>query len=144
MDLLGLYLPFGERHINGFIINAFGDRYEDDGDQLWLVGTAGDFDGSSATIDVLRFSGMGFGDGFDPGSVSNEVVGSMTFSFTDCNNGSVTFAPVTKGLTGFTTDIERITSIASLGCGSKAQIDRMGRPFATALSVSLINTRPIS
>lgn len=38
LDFLGLYLPFGDKHINGFIINAFGDRYEKDGDHMQISG----------------------------------------------------------------------------------------------------------
>lgn len=48
IDLLGFYLPFGERHINGFIINAFGDRYEANGTDLQISGN------------TLSFSSMRF------------------------------------------------------------------------------------
>ena len=38
VDLLGLYLPFRDRHINGFVINAFGDRYEAGGTDFQISG----------------------------------------------------------------------------------------------------------
>jgi len=38
VDLLGFYLPYGERHINGFIINSFGDRYAANGTDLQISG----------------------------------------------------------------------------------------------------------
>ena len=38
VDLLGLYLPFKDRHINGFVINAFGDRYEAGGTDFQISG----------------------------------------------------------------------------------------------------------
>jgi len=36
LDLLGIYLPFGEKTIGGVIINAVGDRYEKDGDYIQI------------------------------------------------------------------------------------------------------------
>ena len=38
VDLLGIYLPFKDRHINGFVINAFGDRYEAGGTDFQISG----------------------------------------------------------------------------------------------------------
>ena len=38
VDLLGLYFPFQDRHIYGFVINAFGDRYEASGSDFQISG----------------------------------------------------------------------------------------------------------
>jgi hypothetical protein len=116
---------------NQFLVYFFG--YADDGEQLWLLGITDDISGPSVTVDALRFNGVGFGDGFDPASLTNEVVGSMTFDFADCNNGTVTFAPSSGGLSGYTIDTQRLTSIADLDCTSSTkslvQVDREGRPL---------------
>lgn len=38
VDFLGLYLPSKDRHIYGFVINAFGDRYEVGGSDFQISG----------------------------------------------------------------------------------------------------------
>ena len=109
--------------------------YEDNGDRLWLLGAAANSGSSVITVDVLKFSGVGFGGNFDPSSVSNESVGSMVFDFSDCNTATVTFTSTDGGLDDFSTGIKRITSMASLDCVylAEGQVDRRGRPFTNQL-----------
>jgi hypothetical protein len=116
-----------------FLVYFYG--YDDAGQQLWLLGTTGDINGTQVTVDVIRFAGMGFGGGFDPNSVSNEIVGTMTFDFSDCNNATVNFLASNAGLTDFMTDMQRLSSISNAGCTdiTKGQIDREGRPAISAL-----------
>jgi hypothetical protein len=62
----------------------------------------------------------------------------MTFTFTTCDNGNVSFAPsADSGLSAFSTDIERLTNISGLNCNllAEGQIDREGRP---AVNTALI------
>jgi hypothetical protein len=114
---------------NRFLFYFYG--YEDNGERLWLLGITDDVGDSSITADVLRFSGMGFGGNFDPSSLADESVGSMTFDFTDCKNATVTFAPSGNDLSAFTMPARRITNIASVDCvfSSEGQVDRLGRPL---------------
>ena len=58
--------------------------YDNSGEQLWLISGANAIDGSVATVDVFRTSGIGFGGDFDPASFyPGEGVGSMVFDFLD-------------------------------------------------------------
>jgi hypothetical protein len=109
--------------------------YEDSGEQLWLLGITPDIASNRLTMDVLRFEGMGFGGGFDPGSTSSEVVGSMTFEFHDCDRSTVSFTPATSELTAFENEAQRLTSIGSTDCqfSDLGQVDRVGRPLVSLL-----------
>jgi len=113
---------------NTFLFYFYG--YDDAGEQLWLLGVTKETDDANIAVDVLRFSGEGFGGNFDPDSVMNEIVGTMTFVFSDCRNADVTFESSVSGLDSFSTSMQRITRIASLDCvfSNAGQVDRVGRP----------------
>lgn len=116
-----------------FVFYFYG--YEDTGEQLWFIGIGDSTGDSMITVDVLRFSGTGFGGNFDPTSRTNESVGSMTFNFTDCNNAMVDFTSTSVGLSDFSIPAQRLTAIASVDCvySSLGQIDRLGRPMIDRL-----------
>jgi len=109
--------------------------YDDAGDRLWLLGSGFGIEGNTATVDVIRTEGVGFGGNFDTDSFAFEPVGTMTFTFSDCNSGSVAFTPSVSDLSAFETDIQRLTNIASLDCSllSAGQVDRKGRPAVSTL-----------
>jgi hypothetical protein len=109
-----------------------------EGNQLWLIGNGSNITGNTASVDVVRTSGANFGTDFDPNAVQRASVGTMTFTFTTCDNGNVSFAPsADSGLSAFSTDIERLTNISGLNCNllAEGQIDREGRP---AVNTALI------
>ena len=109
--------------------------YENNGDRLWFIGLTNDASGSEFTVDVLRTNGMGFGGDFDPDSSSNESVGSMTFTFSDCNTGNVDFTPSGGDLSAFSIPVTRLSNIALAECtySSVGQVDRRGRPMASTI-----------
>jgi len=109
--------------------------YDDSGERLWLLGLTEHSGDSNISMDVLRFNGIGFGADFDPASGSNELVGSMTFDFIDCNTANVDFTPESSDLSAFSIPIVRATSIATVDCiySGTGQVDRMGRPMAGLL-----------
>jgi len=109
--------------------------YDDAGDRLWLLGSGSGIEGNTATVEVIRTEGVGFGNNFDADSFAYETVGSMTFTFFDCNSGTVAFAPGASDLSAFESDIRRLSNIASLDCSllSAGQIDRQGRPVISLL-----------
>jgi len=119
--------------VNNLLFYFYG--YEDNGDRLWLLGISDIADGSEFTVDVLRTNGMGFGNNFDPGSFSAESIGSMTFTFSDCNTGNVDFTPSGADLSAFSIPVTRLTGIAMADCiySSAGQVDRRGRPMTSTL-----------
>jgi hypothetical protein len=111
--------------------------YDNNGEQLWFITGATTIDGNQVTADVYRPTATGFGGDYDRESfVLGDVVGSVTFEFETCDAGTVNFTSADAAtLPDFSTDIERLSSIASLDCSllSAGQVDRVGRPFAAAL-----------
>ena len=106
--------------------------HDNDGEQLWLLGAGPDIDGTTATVDVFRQDGTGFGGDFDPTSTDRPVVGTMKFEFDTCRSGSVMFTSDDPDLADFVTPIKRLTSISTLDCSllTAGQVDRVGRPLA--------------
>ena len=117
-----------------FVVYFYG--YEN-GEQLWLVGSGPGIDGNTATVDVIRTSGAGWGNAFDPDDVVLATVGTMSFEFTDCESGTVDFMPGDTSLSAFSTDIVRLTDIAGRDCQLLAggQVDRLGRPGISILMI---------
>lgn len=118
-----------------FVVYFYG--YEN-GEQLWLIGSGPGIVGNTATVDVIRTSGADWGNAFNKDDVMLDTVGSMSFEFSDCNSALVVFTPgESTGLTTFSTDMFRLTSISSLDCHlySAGQVDRVGRPLVSGLLI---------
>jgi len=82
--------------------------------QAWF-GNVGAIDGDTATIDALQALGGRWIPNFDPANVTQQSWGRLTFQFTDCNHGEVTFStPGTYGNGHM--DLVRITQPAGLEC----------------------------
>jgi len=82
--------------------------------QAWF-GNVGAIDGDTATIDALQALGGRWIPNFDPANVTQQAWGRLTFQFTDCNHGEVTFStPGTYGNGHM--DLVRITQPAGLEC----------------------------
>lgn len=117
-----------------FVVYFYG--YEN-GEQLWLIGSGPGIDGNTASVEVIRTRGADWGDAFDPGDVTLDVVGTMSFEFEDCDSGTVEFTPGATSLTAFSTDIVRLTNISGRDCSllSAGQVDRVGRPGVSTLMI---------
>lgn len=66
------------------------------GEHDWLS-AFGPISGDSATVNLQRSTGGRFN---DPTSTASSVVGTATFKFTDCENGTVTFDRTDNGQSG--------------------------------------------
>jgi plastocyanin len=89
--------------------------FNPDGTQQAWFGNVGAIDGDTATIDALQAEGGRWIPNFDPANVTQEPWGRLTFQFTDCNHGEVTFS--TSGPYGNGhMDLVRITQPAGLEC----------------------------
>jgi hypothetical protein len=53
---------------------------------------------------------------FDPSKLQNLLWGMLIFTFTDCNNGQVSWQPVVAGYTSGSMPITRLTMPAGLSC----------------------------
>lgn len=88
--------------------------YQPDGGQAWFGGI-GNFSGNTATIEVIKASGGRFLPNFDPASISNPVLGTMTISFESCARGTVNYS-FGQGYGSGSWPIDRLTVAAGLAC----------------------------
>jgi plastocyanin len=89
--------------------------FNPDGTQQAWFGNVGAIDGDTATVDAVQAEGGRWIPNFDPANVTQAPWGRLTFQFTDCNHGEVTFS--TAGVYGNGhMDLVRITQPAGLEC----------------------------
>ncbi len=99
----------------GSQILAWWFTFNPDGTQQAWFGNVGAIDGDTATVDALQAEGGRWIPNFDPANVTQLPWGRLTFQFTDCNHGEVTFS--TSGIYGSGhMDLVRITQPAGLEC----------------------------
>ena len=89
--------------------------FNPDGTQQAWFGNVGSIDGDTATVDALQAQGGRWIPNFDPANVTQQPWGRLTFQFTDCNHGEVTFSTTGAYGNGHM-DLVRITQPAGLAC----------------------------
>ena len=111
-----------ERVGEGFILEILANNlaimfwftYNDDGGQDWYV-AVGEVRGNRIIFpEVLRVSGGVFGPDFDPDLVTEEVVGSASFIWSDCDHGSMDWQ---FGTRHGRQNLTRLSTIMGLDCG---------------------------
>jgi hypothetical protein len=117
--------------------------YNANGQQRWIIGD-GTINGNTATMtNALYTSGGGFPPNFNSGMVTLRPFGTLTFTFTSCNSGSMNYTTSDPdfGSTNGTVNLTRLTQIRDLPCSllGTGQIDRMGRP---GINTVLVNVLP--
>ena len=87
------------------------------GGQAWLVAT-GPIVGNRAVLQAFLPVGNGgrFPPNFDPTLVKNQAWGTITFTFADCADGSVSWQPTLTGYSAGSLPIARLTTPAGLTC----------------------------
>lgn len=122
-------------------LNALWATYDNFGAQLYVLGV-GEIAGNTAVIQANSTRGGGLPPNFSSANVQLVPFGTLTFNFTDCNNGTVNYQTSVTGMpTTATLPINRLTTISGASCAllSKGQIDRMGRP---GINTALVNLLP--
>ena len=91
--------------------------YAPENGQAWIV-AMGPIDGNTAVLQGYQSIGPGgrFFPNFDPSGVQKQFWGTLTFTFTDCNIGSVAWQPVGAGYVAGSMSIQRLTQPAGLLC----------------------------
>ncbi|MEM9303374.1 MAG: SMP-30/gluconolactonase/LRE family protein [Pseudomonadota bacterium] len=90
--------------------------YGEQGRQRWLIGT-GSVAGTTIEFDDMREPiGAFFGPAFDPGSVDRAAWGTMSFTFENCNVGTMTYAANDPAIGSGTLDLAALTKISGLAC----------------------------
>jgi hypothetical protein len=97
----GFLLQFGDA--GGLTVFASFYTYAPDGSQVWLVAQSTSIDGITANVTVFITQGRMWGDAFDPADGETVEWGTGTFTFADCDSGSITLTPnATYAALGFT------------------------------------------
>ncbi len=106
----------------GFLLEVLADgrvvlywfTYDDEGNQDWYV-ALGEIRGNRVEFaELYRVSGGEFGPGFDPSKVKREVVGSASFIWSGCDEGSMSYHIGTRH---GRMQLARITTLMGLDCG---------------------------
>ena len=87
------------------------------GGQAWIAAT-GPITGDTAVLQGYFPVGPGgrFPPNFDPSQLQDQYWGTITFAFTDCNTGRVSWLPTVAGFTSGSMAITRLTLPAGLSC----------------------------
>jgi streptogramin lyase len=87
------------------------------GGQSWIVAT-GPIAGNTAVLQGWQPVGPGgrFPPNFNSSQLQNQPWGTITFTFTDCNDGHVSWQPTANGYTSGSIPITRLTMPAGLSC----------------------------
>jgi plastocyanin len=98
------------------IFLAYWYVFDTSGKNLWLGGVSnGAFSGNSATVNLTQTTG-GTYPPLDPTKIVRTAWGTLTFAFTDCNNGSATWTPGVAGFPSGTMPIKRLTNVSGITC----------------------------
>jgi hypothetical protein len=93
--------------------------YDTEGNQDWYV-AQGEIRGNRILFpELIRVSGGEFGPGFDPASVTNKVVGSASFIWSDCHTGAMDWVidQDGNGRRSGRMNLQRLSYVMGLGCG---------------------------
>jgi streptogramin lyase len=87
------------------------------GGQSWIVAT-GPITGNSAVLQGFQPIGPGgrFPPNFNGSNLQNQPWGTISFTFTDCNNGTVSWQPTAPGYASGSLPISRLTMPMGLTC----------------------------
>ena len=90
--------------------------FDQSGAQAWFLGV-GTYSANTATVtEVVQPRGGRWVPNFDSGQIVNNLWGTFTFRFTDCNRGRVDFSSVVPGFGSGSMELTRLTQPAGLSC----------------------------
>lgn len=117
--------------------------YNAAGQQRWITGE-GTINGDTATIPAAFYTSGGlFPPNFNPAQVQIKPFGSLTFRFTNCNAGTLSWTTsdtaefgAAQGQLG----LSRLTQIKGLPCTlyNPGQVDRNGRPGVNTVAINVL------
>lgn len=97
-----------------------------EGGQTWIVGQ-GPVTGRRAVLQGYRMAGAGgrFPPAFDQANVHAEPWGTLTFTFSECNQGRVTWSSSVPGYGSGSMELMRLTQPAGLTCPADDTADAL-------------------
>lgn len=102
--------------VNDTTVTAFWFTFDANGNQVWILGV-GQLVDNRIEMQAVKSRGGRFPPNFDPSQITNPPWGTLTFTFTGCNAGSVAWTSTDPLFTASgTLALERVTSIAGTSC----------------------------
>ncbi len=89
--------------------------FDTNGNQYWLTGV-GEIENQSIHFEMVLAEGGKFGNLHNSAEVTRTLWGSVDFTFTDCNHGTVSWSPVIGGFSSGSMPVVRNTVINNLNC----------------------------
>lgn len=89
--------------------------YDNEGHQTWMIGVA-DRKNNQLVTELQTTSGPVFGTEFDPDLVQSHDWGSLTLSFSGCNEASVNYQSPLEEFGSGTLNSQRLTTLSGLPC----------------------------
>ncbi|MEO8673266.1 MAG: hypothetical protein ABI411_18265 [Tahibacter sp.] len=98
------------------VATAFWFTFDNAGNQVW-INASGTINGNRIVMDGGRVLNGRFPPNFNPAVLERRPWGSLTFTFTDCNHGQVTWSSTDPAFTPTgTMNLQRLTSLSGLSC----------------------------
>ncbi|MEO8672826.1 MAG: hypothetical protein ABI411_16020 [Tahibacter sp.] len=98
------------------VATAFWFTFDNAGNQVW-INAAGAIDGNRIVMNGGRVLNGRFPPNFDPSILERRSWGTLTFLFTDCNHGTVTWTSTDPAFTpSGSMTLTRLTSLSGLAC----------------------------
>ena len=94
---------------------AFWFTFDGSGNQVWISGV-GTVENNQLTMQMRRPVGAQFGPNFNSDDIQRIPFGTVSMSFDDCNNGTVTWQSDDPQFGSGSMPIERVTSSAGVNC----------------------------
>jgi plastocyanin len=102
--------------VNDTTVTAFWFTFDANGNQVWILGV-GQIANNRIEMQAVKSRGGRFPPNFDPTQITNPPWGTMTFTFTSCNAGSVAWTSTDPAFTASgTLALERVTSVVGTTC----------------------------
>jgi hypothetical protein len=98
------------------LVTAFWFTFDNAGNVVW-INAAGQMGATTIEMQAIRVLNGRFPPNFNPATVTRVPWGSLTFTFTDCDHGSVTWNSIDPAFTATgTMPLQRLTRLDGLNC----------------------------
>lgn len=102
--------------LSGNVFLAYWYLFDNSGNNYWLGGISnGAVSGNTATVNLTQTTG-GTYPPLDPSKIVRTPWGTLTFTFSDCNNGTVSWTPSIPGFAVGSMPIQRLTGLSGMSC----------------------------
>ena len=108
------------------------------GNQYWLIGV-GAIENQSINFQMMLPEGGMFGDLHNADNMTNTLWGTVKFTFSDCNHGTVSWNPVINGFDSGSMPVTRNTVINNLNC-TGGLFDEMGDTLTETEVITALQT----